>query len=48
MEVPAPAPDVPEWSIDAEWNSYIEALDSLKRQRIEALCQTAYDRYMDL
>ncbi len=36
-----------ERSIDTEWDSYLEALNSLKLEQIEALCQTAYDRYMD-
>lgn len=36
-----------ERSIDTEWNSYIETLNSLKLEQIEALCQTAYDRYME-
>lgn len=36
-----------ERSIDNEWDSYLEALNSLKLEQIEALCQTAYDRYMD-
>lgn len=36
-----------ERSIDTEWNSYIETLNSLKLEQIEILCQTAYDRYME-
>lgn len=36
-----------ERSIDTEWDSYLEALNSLKLERIEALCQTAYDRYLE-
>ena len=36
-----------ERSIDTEWDSYIESLNSLKLEQIEALCQTAYDRYME-
>lgn len=36
-----------EQSIDEGWDNYVEELRSLKRERIEELCQTAYERYMN-
>lgn len=36
-----------EQSIDEGWDNYQEELSTLKRARIEELCQTAYERYME-